>query len=104
MKDKTKEIMFISIVTTVFILVIGLFIYFIMIDSFQRNEKLNICANEYGYESRNKWDGGIMNLQYKFERMNDTHIACCKKEKYLSNGEVRGLNCTGLFAFEVNDE
>ncbi len=60
------------------------------------NNKLNICAEEYGYELRNKYDGGQLNVNYTDQYFNQTHIACCKRETFISGGEVKKLNCTSL--------
>jgi len=106
MKERTGFIIF----GGVLILVLALVFYVIIVSHHQSNKGLNICATEYGFEERGIWDGGIWNLNYKTSYVNRTHFACCLKNAYLSNGEVRSLNCTSIydrneiFANQGNDE
>lgn len=95
MKDGTKaEIVAYTIIGILFVLIIWGMFFWIISD----NENLDICAKEYGYERIGKLEGRTSTLDYKFQPLNSTHIVCCKKINYLMNGEIRNLNCTGMFA------
>lgn len=60
------------------------------------NNKLNICAKEYGFEERANLAGGSSLVEYKFKSLNETTFACCLEQDYLLNGEIRNWNCTSL--------
>ena len=94
MKEKTKDNLMMILV---FILVLGGTLFMMNLALTNTNEKLNTCAEEYGYKSRTNWDGGSSLLNYTHQYFNETHFACCLKDDYLLNGEVKNLNCTRIF-------
>jgi len=102
MKTRKGLIMFIIIMA----LSIGAIIYGMGWSINSSNDKLNICAREYGYAERGNWEkAGTINLDYKYINFNQTHMACCKKVKLINeNGQIQYLNCTGTFAISEESE
>ena len=60
------------------------------------NKRLNICAREYEFKERTILEGAGQTLVYIFEYFNETTFACCLKQDYIYNGEIKHLNCTSL--------
>lgn len=65
-------------------------------------DKYNICAVEYGYPKTSIWSWeGTDNMNYSYEYLNSTAIACCRKGAFLdTNGQIQKQRCTEVHNLE----
>ncbi len=91
--NKTTKYIIIGAVSIFFLFFVFWGMYSI-IDSY--NKKLNLCAEEYGFEKRTNWEGGWLLLNYSYKYVSERTFACCLRGRYLYNGELRDENCTSL--------
>ena len=102
MKRKTKNVLIIIFsLIVIFGVIFGL--AYLVISSDIKNH--NICAKVYGDKEGNwlSWKGSL-NYEYKDKYFNETHIACCIKEKFIdSDGQINYERCTGVYPKEKKE-
>lgn len=65
----------------------------------QDAKKSEICSEDYGFKY-SFWRGeGSIDRGYTYKSINETTFACCLKQDYVYEGEIRNLNCTTTHEF-----
>jgi hypothetical protein len=94
----------IKVVTTgITLAVLVLLLVFYALYAFVKSDvsKLNVCAKEQGYPdvtilSRE----GDMARNYTYKVFNDTSFACCLRQDYISEGDIKHWNCVSIHQIE----
>ena len=92
-----EDIKVVVIGITLAIAVLGLIFFALYVFVKSDISKLDICAKEQGYPhvtilSRE----GDMERNYTYKIFNDTSFACCLRQDYLSDGDIKHWNCVSL--------